>query len=353
MDPTLEVPFDQYQRYRITAEIAGAFGPSGPTPPRALDVGGHFSDPDGTPRRPISEFLPAWRTVTADLPSSPLAGYVRARGDELPFADRSFDLVSSVDVLEHVPADRRERLIGHLVRASRRVVMLAAPFASPLVSQAESLVAEFVERTCGYVQGQLSEHRERGLPDLDATRRQIEVSGWSAVVFRYGNLWRWLFMMIDKHAVAALPSSHAVHRLLDARYNEQAFATDTEAPCYRHFIVAAREADDPVLAFVRRRFAGQMVDPVRARNARGAADEAVLLDLAALHADNQHLLAVNEPLRRAGEIARLDAECTELRRHIEVRVRQVAELEDLVHSIEGSPSYRIAHALKRLIGRTS
>ena len=349
----LEVPFDQYQRYRITAEVAGAFEPTGSGPRRALDVGGHFTDADGRPRRPIRDFLPAWQTVTVDLPVSPLTGYVRARGDELPFRERSFDLVSSVDVLEHVPADRREQLIGHLLRTSRRVVLVAAPFASPLVSQAEALLAAFVERTCGYVQGQLREHRERGLPDLQATRKPFTAAGWPAVVFRYGNLWRWLFMMIDKHAVAALPGGDAVHARLDARYNAHAFASDTDAPCYRHFIVAARDANDPVLAFVRRRFAGEIDDSPGPGLTPDAVSAAGLIDLATLHAENQHLLAVNEPLRRAGEIARLDAECAELRRHLDVRVRQVEELQDLVRSIEASPSHRVARAVKRLLGRTS
>ena len=45
----IDAPFDQYQRYAITAAIARAMGP---TPPRVLDVGGHHLDFWARPRRP-------------------------------------------------------------------------------------------------------------------------------------------------------------------------------------------------------------------------------------------------------------------------------------------------------------
>jgi hypothetical protein len=354
---TLSVPFDQYQRYRITALVAEAAAASrqaeaGSGPLRALDVGGHFEDLEGKARRPIAEFLPAWQTWTLDLPANPLPGYIRGRGDRLPFADHQFDLVSSVDVLEHVPPGSRPELLNEALRTSRRLVLLAAPFDSPQVIRAEQLLADFVERTCGYVQGQLREHRECGLPGLDATRGYLETAGWSVEVFPYGNLWRWLFMMIDKHAVAALPGSRQVHRLLDTHYNRELFDRDRDLPVYRHFLVAARTQDDPVLSFVRERFVpGNVPVPASPPASESTATDEMLFRLASQHAAMQHLQAASEPLRRDGHIAQLAADQAELRRHLDVRAAQVAEYQAAIRRIEQSPTFRTARLLRRLLGR--
>ena len=101
----IDAPFDQYQRYAITTAIARAMGR---TPaPRVLDVGGHHVDFWSRPRRPIAEFLPEVPSITVDLARSRLPGYLCARGDALPFQAGTFDLVCSVDVLEHVPPAAR------------------------------------------------------------------------------------------------------------------------------------------------------------------------------------------------------------------------------------------------------
>ena len=236
---TIEAPFDQYQRYMITSAVAQAMaerdGVTGAMcddarAPRVLDVGGHHTDFWGRPRRPIAEFLPELPTVTLDVGPNPIAGYVRGRGDALPVRDGSFDLVCAVDVLEHVPAAARPTLVGEMTRASRRAVLLAAPFDHPEVERAEKFVTDFIQRTCGYDQGQLREHRERGLPDLAATCREFARAGWHVRVWPYGNLWRWVLMMIDKHAIQVLPGSRRPQMQLDRQYNERWFANDTPSP---------------------------------------------------------------------------------------------------------------------------
>jgi hypothetical protein len=348
-DGPFDVPFDQYQRYRITAVLAAAARQShaGGEAPRLLDVGGHFRDMYGGNRRPIREFVTGWDTITVDLPDSDLPGYVRARGDWLPFADGTFDLVSSVDVLEHVPPAARPRLLSELLRVSRRAVVLAAPFRSPLVEEAERAMADFVERVCGYVQGQLEEHRQQGLPEIEATTIPFVASGWHTAVFPYGNLWRWLFMMLDKHAVAALPGGRPVHQQMDEHYNRRLFALDRELPCYRHFIVASRRADDEVLSCAADRF-GATASPATDVTDVAAGPHPFAFDLAALHAVNQEIQARGEAMRRDTQLAELYEQHAEAQRCLQAKDAYIAKLEAMLRTVESSWSHRLGRAVRKV-----
>jgi hypothetical protein len=343
----LDVPFDQYQRYRVTADLARATAAEGAAP-RVLDVGGHHSDFWGRARRPIADFLPECTTVTLDVAPNPLRGYVRGRGDALPFAASSFDLVCSVDVLEHVPPAARTRLVDELRRVTSRAIILAAPFRSPLLERAETFVSEFIRRTCGYTQGQLREHRELGWPDLIATWRDLEREGWSVRVFPYGNLWRWILMMIDKHAVSALSGSRGLQSRLDRHYNETWFAHDRALPAYRHFLVASKLADDPLLAAADERF-DAVRDPRQVLPAIGDDETERVFNLLAIHAENQTLQAQLEPDRRDTHLAELEALRTELYKNLDAINLENARLVAMLRDIERSAPYRVIAALRRLL----
>ncbi len=346
----IDVPFDQYQRYRITADVAAAATtrelPGSPATLRVLDVGGHHSDFWGRPRRPIADFLPNAATVTLDVAKNPLPGYVRGRGDALPFRAGSFDLVCSVDVLEHVPPPARTQLADELMRVSARGIILAAPFRHPLVERAESFVSDFILRTCGYVQGQLREHRDYGLPELDATCRDLSRDGWSVRLFPYGNLWRWMMMMVDKHAVQALSGSRGLQSRLDRRYNEEWFAQDHALPCYRYFLVAARRDDDPLLAAAEQHF-GAVRDPRKAQPGISEDEAERVFNLLAIHAENQTLQAQLEPDRRDTHVAELEALRTELYKNLDAVKRENDRLVRLLRDVERSTPYRLMSALRR------
>jgi hypothetical protein len=347
----LDAPFDQYQRYAITGAIARAMAAGGAAP-RVLDVGGHHRDFWFRPRRPIAEFLPEAPSVTIDLARTRLPGYLCARGDALPFAPGTFDLVCSVDVLEHVPPPARGTVLAQAMRVSRRAVVVAAPFRHPALARAEAMVSAFIRDACGYEQGQLQEHREHGWPVLDDTAAAFEAAGWGVRLFGYGGLWQWVLMMIDKHAVQALGGSKPVQAAIDRAFNETRFATDREPPFYRHFIVATRSAADPLLAWAERAYGGATRAGAAARRGEGEAIADQMFALLEAHADNQRVQARLEPLRRTTQVAEVEAHRAQAFEALDAMTAEAHRLERMLRDVERSPAFRLTSWARRLAGRS-
>lgn len=346
----IEAPFDQYQRYAITAAIARAM--AGAAAPFVLDVGGHHLDFWFRPRRPIAEFLPDAPSVTVDLARSRLAGYACARGDALPFADGRFDLVCSVDVLEHVPPAARPTVLAQVRRVSRRAAIVAAPFHHPAIARAETIVSGFIRDACGYEQGQLLEHRTHGWPDLDGTAASFESAGWHVRVFGYGSLWTWVLMMVDKHALQAVAGSKRAQIAIDRAFNEARFTADREPPCYRHFVVATASPADPLLAFVERTYAAVPRATFDVRAGCDPAAAGATFALLETHAANQRLAVRLEPERRDRQLADVDAQRARVTAALDAMTAEARRLEGMLRDVERSPAYRLGRWARRVAGRS-
>src|SRR3989338_8339220 len=108
-DELLNIPFDQYQRYRVLKDIVEIIkNPIGNSPLRILDVGGHSITMEGKPWLPVKSFLSDDKIWVLDVPKCLLSEYIRGSGDSLPFKRGSFQIISCQDVLEHIPSEMRE-----------------------------------------------------------------------------------------------------------------------------------------------------------------------------------------------------------------------------------------------------
>jgi len=59
--------------------------------------------------------------------ANPEARFVAGSIVDLPFADRSFDVVGCFEVLEHLPDDLPRRALSELARVARQAVVLSVP----------------------------------------------------------------------------------------------------------------------------------------------------------------------------------------------------------------------------------
>jgi hypothetical protein len=105
------------------------------------------------------------------------SGDVRYGGETFPFAAGTFDIVATIDTLEHIPREQRAGFICECMRVSRHVVIVAAPFGSPGHTEAEIRLNELFERFTGKAHRYLSEHVLYGLPDAEEIQRLAASSG--------------------------------------------------------------------------------------------------------------------------------------------------------------------------------
>lgn len=71
----------------------------------------------------------------------------QAEIDSLPFEDRSFPVVSCIDVIEHLPLDVRAKAIEELVRVAGQTLLVAFPHGAAARESDARLLADFRRRS--------------------------------------------------------------------------------------------------------------------------------------------------------------------------------------------------------------
>ena len=225
----LDLPFDQYQRYRLASDLLDGLRCNG-EPHTVLDVGGRTAL--------LRSFLDSDRITLVDLEPSGEDRLVLGDGCALPFRDASFDVVAAFDTLEHVPPRARMSFIRDCARVARKWVLLAGPYDAPRIVRAEKLLADFIENKLGTHHRYLDEHLENGLPSREETERILEQAGARVRSYGQANLDRWLAMMLLSMYLENDPAlrklSVAIHRF----YNKTLYASDHAEPVYRHVVLA-------------------------------------------------------------------------------------------------------------------
>jgi glycosyltransferase involved in cell wall biosynthesis len=226
-----EISFDLYERYILLEHIGSFFRPPG-SGYAVLDVGGH-----------TSAFWPGFPSLAGDLipeatvsvvdmiPAADLRNYIRASGVQLPFRDGAFDLVCSLDTLEHIPDELRPAFLSELLRVTRDGLYLAFPFDSASNRWAESVVVEYADVVLKTPIPALLEHRQFGLPDRESIARLFSTGAYPWIGFAQGNTDVWLLMMLTYHSLR-MPGTDFV-RELNGRFNRAYAAQDWAEPHYR------------------------------------------------------------------------------------------------------------------------
>lgn len=386
----LSLPFDQYGRMRVAQNIMLALhseiipkvvhdGAAGAVL-RVLDVGGY----PGILRHflPESAFDVSVIDVVPD--DGKIPGYTQGSGMDLPFDDSSFDIVTSLDTLEHIPNPSRERFLSEVMRVARCGIMLINPVQSIQTDLAEETLDEYIRWILDAQQEQLAEHRAFGLPDFEATIKALQSGGWETATTRIANIYNWLFMMVAKHYLISLRTDQAsaFEKTLDRFYNLTFNEGDRAEPTYRGVVVAVKPGFEGALVRL-----GDLYPPVastEAANAERLQLAQLLMRLIDLKVANHEDRALREQMDRRdkhiagmeGKIALLEdqkaaLESTlqdlrntyevEFKKHEEYMARLEEErknkdehilyLERLLQGIESGRVMRLTRSISRFLGR--
>jgi ubiquinone/menaquinone biosynthesis C-methylase UbiE len=160
-----EPAFDFYERYILLKPVGELFRPR-ETPYRVLDVGGNTPASWQGFSSVAATLIPDASVAVVDVyPRAELKNYIQAAGHALPFPDNSFDLVCSLDTLEHISGKDRPAFLAELLRVSRDGLYVAFPYDSPSNRWAESILVEYTSGVLHEPVPALIEHSQLGLPD--------------------------------------------------------------------------------------------------------------------------------------------------------------------------------------------
>ena len=146
---------DTWERHLVVAQLAGQ-------PKQVVDVG-------GLPGQ-LRSFLPGASVAAANI--APPADLLMELGP-LPFRDRSIEVVTSLDALEHVPPGDRAAFVAELVRVTRRRLVLCCPLGTPDHAEAEREIQAWHRELTGADHPWLVEHLDNGLPTQSDLERML------------------------------------------------------------------------------------------------------------------------------------------------------------------------------------
>ncbi len=203
-----ELAWDRFVRLKAAADAVKKLVRS---EAKLLDVGGY----DGA----LALFLPEYTFDLID-PATTGASLLHE-----PAPDSSYDLVTAIDILEHiVPADRQEAL-KELARIARKFVVLNYP--CPDSKSAQELMLKLTNNSL------IKEHVQWDLPNSDWVVTAMAKLGYRSTVIPHTSVAVWLGQYLALNLLTS--ESEALNRFLVESHSSEPFGT----PLY-HLVVCER-----------------------------------------------------------------------------------------------------------------
>lgn len=232
-------PFDQYQRYFNTKKLIDLLRKNKNKTFKILEVGANE-------HQLLEKFLPddSITYLDIELPEKLLnhPKYILGDATNMSFKDSEYDIVVALDVFEHIPIDKRDQFIKEINRVSKECFIVAAPFYSLEVQEAEKRLNELFKVVYNTDYRWLQEHIQNGLPILSKVETLLKNMNISYSIYEHGNLQIWE-RMTRMHFLSVLDKKLQDYRMyIDEYYNEYIEPFDYNSNSYRKFIIGYKES---------------------------------------------------------------------------------------------------------------
>ncbi|MDX2107745.1 MAG: class I SAM-dependent methyltransferase [Candidatus Melainabacteria bacterium] len=198
----LDLTWDRYIRLNAAARVINDLKDEKST---VLDIGGF----EGA----LALFLPSTHVEVIDP--------VTTGGDfaSVDIEDETFDIVSAIDVLEHIHPDQRDAFLLKLTRVARKIIILNYPSIQSKEAQEAVLAAcdnQFVR-----------EHVEWPLPETGWVMGYLSALGFRCEAAEYGNIALWAGQFVASQLAGSNASE--LNRYLIENHSDEPFSK----PLYR------------------------------------------------------------------------------------------------------------------------
>ncbi len=120
---------------------------------------------------------------------------VKGSATQIPFEDKSFDFVLSVDMLEHIPDDLREKVIQEMIRVCRKKLYLSFPCGKKSEEVDQRLHQYFLKKR-GQDYQYLKEHVSLGLPNYNHVKSILKsTKGFKLTIKNNTNIKLWEILL--------------------------------------------------------------------------------------------------------------------------------------------------------------
>ena len=234
--------FDQYSRYKACSDLLRQ---AGFTPGNSvLDIG-------SGPECLFGQFMPDTKMTYVDplIPSGSGQGYIAGNIFASELDGQTFDCVSAVDVLEHVPPEYRQAFLERMSSLGKNALILGFPTSDSSVAlETDKAIDDQYRAIFGHDYSWLEEHYRYGLPALAETVGQLTQLGWHCQAVGHGHA-PWLREFLGfVICVWDIPSLNNVILAISEKFNRELYPYDFRPPYYRQFVIATRSPFPRIIA---------------------------------------------------------------------------------------------------------
>lgn len=164
--------------------------------------------------------------------------YIQGDATQMDFADNTYDCVISTDVLEHIPPEKKANFINECIRVAKDLIIIAAPFDSPITDYVEHSVNNFYKSFTNKDYIWLQEHFEVHKPKRELIENIIKEKELTFSLLENNNLENWiLFLPLNFLPMGVEVDQHSVEEI-NTFFNENLLEmNDFQYPAYRQFYV--------------------------------------------------------------------------------------------------------------------